>query len=446
MEKSQKVILSIIVLVVLILLFLIIGIFVLMNKKDEIIDPSKEKYDIIDEIELKVSIEPVEVRNNFYSVRSCTNKFFSYYIDLFNIEEDYIVEDTIQEVKSKNAEALYNILDEEFIVAKSITKDNILTKLSKINKSEVSITEMYVSEKTNNISIYIVKGTLLERISSNISQFQIIVKVDSFNKTFSIIPQSYVLDKYKDLKIGDNIEIEVPDSIEKNENNTYDFRNISDETYVMDLFNKYKKEILYNQELAYEILDEDYKNKRFGTLENFKEYAKNNVSKNVTMKLKGYKKTTTEYYTQYTCIDQNGSYYIFRETLPMKYTLILDTHTIDLPEYIEKYDNGNDKTKVELNIGKFIEALNTKDYQYIYNHLDEQFRNNNYRTVNDLKNYIELNFYDQNTISLNKYSEQNGIYIYDLILKNTKNEIDTKSLKVVLKLEDNRDFAMSFSM
>jgi hypothetical protein len=135
-----------------------------------------------------------------------------------------------------------------------------------------------------------------------------------------------------------------------------------------------------------------------------------------------------------------------KETNPLEYTMMLDSYTIDRTEFIEKYDNGEDKTKVELNIGKFIEALNTKDYEYIYNHLDEEFKNNNYKTVNDLEKYITTNFYDKNSISLDKYEEQNGIYIYDLNLKNAKNESESKALRIVLELEDNRNFVMSFSM
>ena len=40
----------------------------------------------------------------------------------------------------------------------------------------------------------------------------------------------------------------------------------------------------------------------------------------------------------------------------MKYTVILDTYTIDLPEYIEKYNKANDQQKTAYCINKFMRS------------------------------------------------------------------------------------------
>ena len=224
------------------------------------------------------------------------------------------------------------------------------------------------------------------------------------------------------------------------------YLSITDADWIIKCFNDYKQKITFSPEYFYNKLDEEYREKRFGNEQIFEDYVKNNYATIYSAKMEKYKVTKNNNYTEYIYIDQYGMYYIMRETNPLEYTMLLDTYTIENTEFIEKYDNGNDKTKIELNIGKFIEALNSKDYQYIYSHLDEEFKNNNYKTIEILKNYIKSNFYDKNEIELNKYSEQSGIYAYDLILKNAKNETETKSLKVILKLEDNRNFIMSFSI
>ena len=93
---------------------------------------------------------------------------------------------------------------------------------------------------------------------------------------------------------------------------------------------KYRQEVLYNAELTYNSLDKDYKEKKFENLEEFKTYAKNNIRKHVVMTVDKYQKEQAENYTQYTLLDTKGNYYIFRETAPMQYTLILDTYTIDI--------------------------------------------------------------------------------------------------------------------
>lgn len=51
----------------------------------------------------------------------------------------------------------------------------------------------------------------------------------------------------------------------------------------------------------------------------------------------------------------------------MNFTVILDTYTIDLPEFTEKYTKASDEEKVLLNIQKGFTAINDKDYRYVYN-------------------------------------------------------------------------------
>ena len=443
MSKLKKWIITVIAIIVILIIVLL---YVLYQNRGKIIynideSGSEIQYDI-DE-----TIKPVTVRNDFYVVKNCVNEFYSYCMAIFNADENYpnADRDMLQKAQNQNAEVIYDILDSQYINYKNITKENISSKLEEIKMSAVNITDMYISEKTNNISIYIVKGTLRENKTQKISNFTIIIKTDMQNRTFSIIPNDYVEEKYKNIEVGNKIEIDISE-IKQNINNKYTLKPISDETYLTDLINQYKQEVLYNSTLVYNKLDNEYKDKRFSTFNKFQEYINNNKSEVLKLRIEKYKKTKFDDYTKYMCIGNDGNYYIFKETSVMKYTLLLDTYTIDLPEFIEKYDAGNNKTKVELNIGKFIEALNNSDYDYIYKHLDEQFKSNNFKTINEFENYIKLNFYNKNSINLQEYEEQNDIYIYDLTLKNVENELQSKSLRVVVKLLENRNFVMSFSM
>lgn len=447
--KLKKII--IILIVVLIILLGIVALLLVYNKN------FSEKYQAtppteIPEVEIDSKLKRVSIRNNFYVVKNCINKFYTNYAGIYELETDnYIIDEeakaSIEDEQKQNAEIIYNMLDPQYIEFKGITKDNILTKLQKMNTSIINITNMYVSEKTTNIAIYIAQGTLREKQTGKVTTFQIMLKVDSFNRTFTIFLQDYINATYKDLKLGNDLEIEFTKNIEKNTNNTYDFKNISDEEYAIELFNQYKEEIIYSPELVYNNLDAEYKNKRFESLEKFKEYARNNVRKNVIMQIKQYQKIAKEDSTQYVCIDQNGNNYIFKETDTMKYTLILDTYTLELPEFKEKYMAAEENEKVLYNIQKVFEAINSGDYKYVYNKLDNTFKANYFKTQADFENYIKQRLYTNNKASYGDYQKNGEVYVYNIqITDGDKVNKNIITKKIVMQLKEGTDFVMSFNV
>jgi soluble lytic murein transglycosylase len=83
----------------------------------------------------------------------------------------------------------------------------------------------------------------------------------------------------------------------------------------------------------------DAKNiKQYGEFESYEEW---NIyfSTIKLLELEKYLIKQRDGYTEYTLIDTYGNYYIFQETSPMQYTVVLDTYTIDIPEFVEKYSN-----------------------------------------------------------------------------------------------------------
>ena len=400
--------------------------------------------------QLTQELRPVEIKNDFYVVKTCIEKFYSTYANIFNnFNSNYMLEgEALESIKSEqnnNITAIYNMLDEEYIKYASITKENLLNKLSNIDEVTVEINNMYVSEQKENLYVYIVYGNLLNIKSSKNQEFSVIVKTDMKNKTFKIYLQDYVESQYANLKIGDNIQILVEESIKNDIDNVYQYNVISDETYITDIFNTYKRDLLYNKTRAYELLNTEYSTKKFGTKLNFENYIKSNIYKLGTMILSKYQKKQADGYTQYVCIDQNNNYYIFKETAVMDYTVILDTYTIDLPEFTEKYTTASDEEKVLLNIQKCFAAINDKDYNYVYNKLDQTFKNNNFKTLADFQNYINSNFFEKNEIFASNARKQNEVYLYDIKISNSEGTSSiTKTF--VMQLKEGTDFVMSFSV
>ncbi len=388
--------------------------------------------------------------NRFYAVKGCVEKFYTYYGTMYQSQDNNsLMPEEVKakqaENKQKHAESLYQMLAPEYISFSGITKENIISKLPKMEIPVINITNMYVSEKTANVFVYIVSGTLRGRQNGELQNFQVMLEVDKINKTFRIYLQDYIREKYKNIKLGNEIEIQVPSGIEKNTYNSYDAKNILEETYVQDLFKKWKEEVLYQSELAYKHIDAEYKNKKFSTIEKFQAYRKNNLRKYVIMELDKYQKTQKDGYTQYACIDKAGNYYIFKETSIMNYTMLLDTYTVDQPEFIEKYEKMTENQKVQANIQKVFDAINLGDYEYMYNKLDQTFKNTYFKTQTEFENYIKKNFFSNNSIGYRDYQKNEEIYLYNIQISN-KQGVGTIQKKVVMQLKEGTDFVMSFNV
>lgn len=388
--------------------------------------------------------------NRFYAVKGCVEKFYTYYGTIYQSQDNNSlmpeeVKAKQEENKQKYAESLYQMLAPEYISFSGITKENIISKLPKMEIPVVNITNMYVSEKTTNVFVYIVSGTLRGRQNGELQNFQVMLEVDKINKAFRIYLQDYLREKYKNIKIGNEIEIQVPSGIEKNTYNSYEAKNILEETYVNDLFKKWKEEVVYQSELAYNHIDEEYKNKKFNTISKFQAYRKNHLRKYVIMELDKYQKTQKDGYTQYVCIDKAGNYYIFKETSIMNYTMLLDTYTVDQPEFIEKYAKMTENQKVQANIQKVFDAINLGDYGYMYEKLDQTFKNTYFKTQTEFENYVKKNFFSNNSIGYGDYQKNEEIYLYNIQISN-KQGAGTIQKKVVMQLKEGTDFVMSFNV
>lgn len=441
MIKSKKIVLAIIIIFMIILL-VVIGVCINIKRNDENI----HEYIVIDEIESTKNLVPVDNRNNFYVAKKCVEKFYTYYMSTFDINQDDYErydEETIKEIEKENINMLYNMLDKEYIKSSNITNENLKSKLGNINNAIVHITKIYVSHQDNNIEIYVVKGELKEKVTGNIKEFKVIIKIDVFNNTFSILPQEYVEEEYKNIVVGENIQIKNIESIPKNKNNALSNAMISDDVYVKDIFNQFKNELQNFQRLAYDNLNNEYRSKRFGTFEEFQIYIKNRNELYSTMQLDKYQKTVEDNYTQYVCIDQYGNYYIFRENSIMDYEVILDTYTIDLPEFTEKYNGATEQQKVALNIDKFIQAINANDYTYAYNCLADSYKNNYFKTQEVFENYAKENFYVSSTIAYKEFEEKQDVYTYSVILTD---EVTGEEMNktFICRLGKETEFELSF--
>lgn len=429
MQKLKKIIITILI----VLLFIIVIIFLNVMRNRKLVK-DEASLNVITYIE-KYSTKKVRDSVDFYTVKNICNTY-------------------VQNILYKDSESLYNELDPKYLKEFNITKDNVLSKLPKYYFEEndyltleVVVKDMYSIGNENSIYTFFVYGYVVDNIKHNKNDFKCIVELSKENNTFYILPEDY-MEKHNYTEMSEGQEIET--TIQKiNTNETYNkYDNIirEDEEIILDYFNQYKTALIYDKEEAYEMLDKEYREKRFGSVQNFVSYVNKNIKEMYLVTLDKYLVKNKSDYTQYVCIDTNGKYYVFRQYSIADFKIILDTYTIDLPEFLEKYNSTNAQGKVGLNIQKFMDAINADDYNYAYNCLSTGFKTNYFKTVQDFEKYIESTLYAKNEVSYESFEEQSGLYKYKVKITNKENEAESITKTFIVKLNDGTDFEMSFNV
>jgi len=103
---------------------------------------------------------------------------------------------------------------------------------------------------------------------------------------------------------------------------------ISDENMARIYLNDYVNNMIYNTEESYYLLAENYRNKRFGSYENYVNYLKN---------LDNYDITMASFYKQerngrifFGVYDTSNNLYIFKTKGVMQYSVYLDDYTVEI--------------------------------------------------------------------------------------------------------------------
>ena len=307
---------------------------------------------------------------------------------------------------------------------------------------DLDISSMYTAEVTPDI-VYVLAYSTINDI-----EFNIIVKFDYVNNTYSVFGKEYI-EKFGYSENTTISELNIDENyIEDNGYNTFYSMNITNAYIARQYFEDFKDKILANPKKAYEKIDEEYKNEKYGDYENYKKYVEENYNKIKNAEFSQYQVGKNGEYSQYICVDENENYYIFLEKSLFDYAVILDTYTIALPEFSEKYNNATDQEKVLLNIQKIFNAMNLKDYEYVYKKLETSFKNNNFQTEEKFEEYIKNNFYEYNSFKYSNYQKNSNIHTIDLQITDSiegeNRDIIEKSL--IVKLIDEKDFIFSFNV
>ena len=196
-----------------------------------------------------------------------------------------------------------------------------------------------------------------------------------------------------------------------------------------------------DKQSAYDLLNKEYREARFGDVNNYYQYLQNNNSREISY-MKEYTEGSTN---KFIAVNKFGDYYIFIETAPMKFSIMLDSYTIPLTETTTKYNSATNEQKACMCLEQVKEMLNNKDYKTIYNHLNSTYKNNNFETQDKFTSYMKEKFYDINNFKYESYQVSNNSYIINVKVSDDTDESKNFTMSFVVKLADSIDkFEMSF--
>lgn len=359
-----------------------------------------------------------------------------------------LVEEYMNYIASEDAQKLINITASEYINEDNVLVNNIVAKVKDdfmqySNNYEIILNDIYISEANPTFQTYFINLLYYNKDNNQRYATKIMVQLDNANSTYQIMPYKYMQKKgYDKLALNDMFEAKSLEIANKNDN-VYKMVPISKDSMAERYFNLYSTYLECDKEQSYNLLDKEYREKRFGTVQEYIKYVTENELENAI--ISKYQIISYDNYTQYVCVDSNGRYYIFNENSVMNFSLILDTYTIDIPAFTEKYNSSNENQKVALNIDKFMTAINAKDYKYAYNCLADSYKNNYFKTEAEFENYARANFYDNNTVTYDNFETQGDLYICKVTISDTKTE-NKKQKTFIMQLGQGTKFVMSFDV
>ena len=408
----------IIIFAILLVVVLIVFAIVLSNHPGQGTQIDAEEQNLIemtDQIEAEVmSIQ--EAKEKFYMIKQSVYS----YVDIINTRNSiyygYNDDGEMTKLYDENDKIL-NLLSKEYIQNNNITKDNMDSFIKKIDSKAFFIPLEVKYRGSDNLYKYAISGYITDMQYNILQNIYLIVYLDFNNGTFAIEPTKEV-DSIQNVDLG----TEELQPIEKNSDNAIKYVTANEQYISNDYLDTFKKMMLSNPEEAFNRLDAEYREKRFTDLAGFTEYITENSNTILTITLQQYQSNNFDGYTQYACIDQYGNYYVFNERDVMDYSVLLDTYTVDLPQFTEAYSSSSDADKGLLNINKVTEAMNRRDYNFIYSKLDETFKQNNFKTLKDFKDYWNKTLFEQNDIQVTGYQDSGDLHIYTVTIKDKNNE------------------------
>lgn len=443
MKNIKYIIIALVILAIIaIVLFLLLSNLKKDNNPDEL--QISNEGDIGEEVTISNNEEKVANTFEFKIVENCIQQYYNL---LMNESDDFLYRDDNGDLIKLSESDINNIrmqlLSKSYLANNNLNNNNLSNSIKSIDVTpEVFALQMKViyGERINK---YAVHGIVVSLDYELIDEFYMYVSLDTINKTFAIEPVNDRNIDFNSMKISDS-----DTTIESNDYNGYVNVAYGYEQIAKEYLEDYKKIIVASPDLAYNYLDKEYREARFGSLNNFKQYVEKNKEEIKRIIPSEYLVNYEKDYTEYVIKDQYGNFYIFDEKSVSDYTVKLDTYTLEQEKFNTEYNKATNKQKVLMNLDKFFQMLNANDYRSAYALLDDNYKATYFPTEEVFENVVKQYMYPHaNTKYMNFSDEISGVFTYYVELTNKANTNDkTIGINVVMQLREGTDFRLSFTI
>lgn len=224
--------------------------------------------------------------------------------------------------------------------------------------------------------------------------------------------------------------------------------NITDFEILKLYFEDYKYKAINNPDLAFNLLNKEYREKKFNNDVNlYKQYIQKNIDRFQDANIIKHGVINEGNAKRYIFIDNYNNYYELEETGNYEYTIILDNYTLETNELKQKYSKLSDEEKAISNIDKVMKLINTKDYATVYQYLNQSFKETNFQNVELFEKYIKETFFDNNIVGNIKIRKEENVYILSVPYKESLSTAAEEREKIFLMLlKEGTNFELSFEM
>ena len=416
MKSIKKIIIFLLILVILLLMVLIVI---------KVLNDSSEEYPELDAnsgpqdttIELNEYTEQELDDNKVFTISRYINQLLQYENEVNSVAVESIMEN-YSEIENLNLKG---------------------------KQSKYYIQEMYRRENLNKATYYIRGIMNIIDDEENLQFIYFIVYVDYDNATFKV---DVISQEEYNTYIADTTTPVENFTIQKNEYNSFEQQSYRTQDICFNYIEDYIIKLKYNRELAYEFLDNEYRIQKFNDdFNNFNSYIDNNQDRIYSITIESYASEILDDSIEYSILDTNGNYYIVNSKGGLNYTIQLDNYTVESEEFIDLYEQSTEQEKVTTNISKLISWINEKNYLQVYNKLDNEFRQNNFPTLETFEEYINNNFFDNGIMTIENIEKISDYYICDVSIASGYGvSSEEKTFNFIMQLLEGTDFVMSFNV
>lgn len=431
---------KLIIVVLIVIILCIVSLLYLLKKQDNNFNDINDSDVISENSDLNE-----ETNEELAIINSCVQLYVdainktnsNYYI--INENNEYINNITSEEVK----ESIYNLLSENYIKSNNISIDNVWENVNATDEKVIFVLLDLKCLVNGDISKYVVYGECINMNCEKVNENYFIINIDNKNERFAIEPINKLINNIDEIRqVDSNL------SIDLNNDNYIISPNLNDNYLSTYYFNNFKYLMLSDISKCYEHFEDEYAQKRFGSLEEFEKYVTENRDEIIGLRSDKYLVNNENGYIQYVVQDQYENYYIFDIKSITDYKAKLDTYTILSEEMNVTYSDASNQKKVQINIDRFFKMINRHDYKTSYAYLATSFKNNYSISENVFEQIVNNKFFKYNDVEYIKFEEiANDTYLYEIKLKDiTENVSDAKTINIIMKLNDNNNFELSFDL